>query len=132
MIESFEAGKGSHNIHLGRDKRIHLCSSEESSVLVYDLTKKTVVDSHRIGDMYLRGMCRTRDGFLLGSSARRIRDKRLDKTPGYVSFHADDLSLLWRKKLPNVGQISDIRVTDEVDFCHNQIILEEPMNERIS
>jgi hypothetical protein len=129
LIESFKAGQGCHNIYTKKN-HIYLCSSEESTLLLYDLSKKKIVGSYVVpGDLYLRGMCRTAEGFLLGSSARRIRAERLNKTAGHVSFYSLSMKQVWEKTLPNVGQISDIRIIDEIDFCHNQIVLKRGSND---
>ena len=118
-------GQQNHNAYVDKDNILYSLSSKTAEIVKIDLNtgrvEKTPVDPERTitqKDVYLRGLAKTEDHFVIGVTPSHGRDER-DKVTSWLLLYDNHLNFLEAKSTLPLGQIREIRAIHEPDFAHN-------------
>ena len=75
--------------------------------------------SIEVSDGFTRGLAVSDKYIFVGSSIRQERSERYDTAPSIYLFEKETLKKLSCVKLPNIGDITEIRIIDEVDYTRS-------------
>lgn len=126
VLNSYRVGCQIHNIYVEDKRYLYTCDSANDRVVRFDLKQRRVVGSvecKKKNTGFPRGLAKSKDRFLVGLSYRVGRNYRNKRADTYVLTLDVDLKILEARRIPEVSQIFEIRLLDEADYAHNQIIL---------
>jgi len=123
-----DVGFQCHNVYI-EDNILYVLSSIKGSVtkcnLLTDERESVFLDlSGYIDDkieLYLRGLARGKGKFLIGATLLGDKEKR-KKSRNWIVETDDNLSVKAVLECPDASQIREIRIINEVDRAHNEII----------
>lgn len=124
VVAYYQVGERIHNVYV-EDGLLYTCSSACNAVIQYDINKKEEIQkvsfSH-VFEAFPRGMARSKDYLLIGLSNKAERKNRAKPAPAAVAVLDNNLKIQGVIDLANCSQVLEIRIIDEVDFAHNQLM----------
>lgn len=121
-----KTGCGSHNVYV-EDGKIYTLNSTFGSMTVIDAENddRIVIDFNKIfkKEVFPRGIARNKEHFYIGLSEVAERDRR-DKICSSIVALDNDLNYVGCYNIPEFHHIRDVRLCNQIDFAHNQIVLE--------
>jgi hypothetical protein len=127
IIEQKQIGKKIHNVYV-EDDFLYVCNSSNHSLIKYDLKQNKITMEKNFGigiSKFIRGLSRTKDGFLIGLSNLGNRNARHKSEYGYILKLDDNFNVLEEVKIKikhkSIGQLFDIRNISDIDKSHNNI-----------
>ena len=110
-----------HNVYLD-DEYMYICRHRRIGIRDHagNLVRSIFPHGDDESTFLLRGLARTAEHFYVGESTYAPRELRGEGDSDILILD-EDLNLLDTIPLKGVGQVYDIRVTDEIDYAHNGV-----------
>uniref|UniRef100_A0A6M3MAU5 Uncharacterized protein n=1 Tax=viral metagenome TaxID=1070528 RepID=A0A6M3MAU5_9ZZZZ len=110
-----------HNVYLD-DEYMYICRHRRIDIRDHagNLVRSIFPHGDDESTFLLRGLARTAEHFYVGESTYAPRELRGEGDSDILILDKD-LNLLDTIPLKGVGQVYDIRVTDEIDYAHNGV-----------
>lgn len=117
-----------HNVYIENNK-LFCSSSIETSLVIIDPMSGKILEKKRLKELhdnvkYLRGFARSENNWLIGFSKYDKREKRPRSAHGSVVILDNNFKTINHLSIPGKGQIHEIRIINEIDKAHNNIIWE--------
>ena len=106
-------GKQAHNIYIDGDE-IYVCDSLGTGNVISNRG-----NIFHIGKNYVRGLACSKNKFFVGVSKKAPRNERQIGDCQIYEFNRETKELNKIYKLEGAGNIYDIRILDEFEYCHN-------------
>lgn len=123
-LDSVEHGLGCHNVlQVGND--LIFCSSNEYSLVRYDLKKRKEVQRFKVPQVwghrewYTRGLAHDGSTWYVGMSMKAPREKRHESDIGGILELNDAWELQNIIPIKDRGQVNEIRIMDVPDMAHH-------------
>ena len=125
-IREFSGLSHVHNVYVENDK-LYCLSSIETSIVMIDLKSGKIEEKIKLkplfnGVEYIRGLARGQNHWIVGFNKRAKRYKRWYKCNGSVAILDNDFREVDHVAIPSRGQIHEVRLIDEKDYAHNEIV----------